>query len=350
MTDSKPKIPEPAKAPARPVRVKSVDPSKIKIELDLTHKRPLVSCKFDPLGRFLFVGSEDNTVQRFDLKTKSAIGFDGHDSWPHTLDVSPDGKLLISGACDDSVIWWDAEAARSPKPVRKVKAHDGWVRSVAVKPDGKMLASGGNDKLVKLWDLASGKPLKTLSGHAKHVYKLAFHPSKPWLASADLAGIIRLWDVDSGKELRQYDGSQLYEYNGGQGVDYGGIRDIAFRDDGKWLAASGLINASNPLGAVSNPALMVFEVDCKPGTKGKLLKPKPDPKGVGWGVRFLPGGSIAMGVGGNEGGSIMFFPADGPNETSTFKLPNTARDLDLHPDGQRLSTAHHDGHARISLI
>jgi hypothetical protein len=45
-----------------------------------------------------------------------------------------------------------------------------------------------------------------------------------------------------------------------------------------------------------------------------------------------------------------------PNSKSTasefFKLglPNTARDLDLHPDGLRLATAHHDGILRITAV
>jgi hypothetical protein len=30
-----------------------------------------------------------------------------------------------------------------------------------------------------------------------------------------------------------------------------------------------------------------------------------------------------------------------------MKLPSTARDLDLSPDGLHLATAHHDGHLRI---
>jgi hypothetical protein len=33
-----------------------------------------------------------------------------------------------------------------------------------------------------------------------------------------------------------------------------------------------------------------------------------------------------------------------------LKLPNSARDMDLHPDGMRIATAHHDGKVQGILI
>ena len=46
----------------------------------------------------------------------------------------------------------------------------------------------------------------------------------------------------------------------------------------------------------------------------------------------------------------LFWKPDQVNEFFKLALPNTARDLDLHPDGLRVATAHHDGKVRVSLM
>ena len=153
------------------------------------------------------------------------------------------------------------------------------------------------------------------------------------------------WDVAIRKEARRLDAGKLSKYDAGQGVDYGGVRDLSFSADGSFLACCGLIEASNPLGAVSNPAVLLL--DWKTGKVKRLQRPKEDVKGVAWGVRFHPDGFFVAASGGTSGGFLWFWKPDQVNEFFKFALPNTGRDLDLHPDGLRLATAHHDGHVRI---
>src|SRR6476620_7612330 len=57
------------------------DPTAARVERELKHTRPLVGCRFDPSGRFLFVSAEDDSVQRFDLLTGAKTAFTGHESW-----------------------------------------------------------------------------------------------------------------------------------------------------------------------------------------------------------------------------------------------------------------------------
>ena len=104
---------------------------------------------------------------------------------------------------------------------------------------------------------------------------------------------------------------------------------------------SGLINASNPLGAVSTPAVLVL--DWTTGAMKRLQHPKEDFKGVAWGVRFHPDGFIITASGGTSGGLLWFTKPDQESEFFKLSLPNMARDLDLHPDGTQIATAHHDG-------
>lgn len=329
------------------------EPEKTHAVKELKYGKPLVSCRFDPTGRYVFAGSEDDTVQRWDLNADPAktkpVAFNIHEGWVFALALSPDGKVLLTGGTDGKLVWWRADDdTPTPKPIRTVAAHQGWVRAAAVSPDGKQVATCGNDHKVKLWSIEDGKLLMDLPGHSKPVYCVTFTADGKFLVSADLMGLVIQWDVKPGKEARRLDASKLHIYEGGQGVDYGGVRDLSFSRDGAYLACSGLINASNPLGAVSNPAIVVL--DWKTGALKQLHRPKEDLKGVAWGVRFHPDGFLIAATGGTSGGFLWFTRPDQTNEFFNFKLPNTARYLDLHPDGIQLATAHHDGSVRISAM
>ncbi|WP_422926480.1 WD40 repeat domain-containing protein [Singulisphaera sp. PoT] len=311
---------------------------------DLVHEKPLIACRFEPKGRFVFATSEDASVVRWDMASKAKTVLKGHESWPFALEPTPDGTTMFSGGSEGILYSWDVES-KETTPKRKFEAHSGWINSIAVNASGKMVATCGNDKAVRLWSAADGAPLASLPGHDKPVYKVLFDPSGQFLISADLQGRIVQWDLATFKEVRRFDASKLAIYFASQGVDYGGVRDLTLTPDGTYLVGSGLIEASNPLGAVSNPANVVL--DWKDGKLVQLQRPKEDIKGVGWGVRSLAPNVIVMVSGGTSGGFLWFFKPTEVNEFFKLALPNTGRGLDLANDGRHVAVAHHDGHVRI---
>lgn len=323
------------------------DPSKAHIAKDLTHDKPLIACRFDPSGKFVVASSEDQSVVRWDIASGAKVVHGAHDSWVFALGFMPDGKTLLTGGGDGRLIFWPTETDK-PTPTRTIDAHAGWIRSIAVSKDGTRIATAGNDRIVRLWSATDGTLDQELPGHETQVYRVGFDPTGKFLVSADLKGMVICWDFAARREARRFDAGKLYKYDGGQGVDYGGVRDFAFSPNGATLACSGLIEASNPLGAVSNPA--VVAIDWASGTSKTLHRPKDDIKGVGWGIRYLSTGDFVMASGGTSGGMLLFWKPDAVNEYAKFALPNTARDLDLHPDGIRVATAHHDGHLRITAL
>lgn len=331
--------PQPAAPPAKP------DPAQTHVEKELKYdKSPFISCRFDSTGRFVFAGAEDMTVQRWDLATGAQASLAGHSSWVRSLGFSPDGATLYTGGYEGRLMWWPA-AADAPAPSRSVEAHTGWLRSLAVSPDGQSIATGGNDTLVKLWNAADGAPVRTFAGHAANVYSVLFHPSGQFLLSGDLMGQVHQWEVASGKLMRTFDAKELHTYEGGQAVHYGGVRGMAVSPDGKSLACSGLHKATNPLGAVQDPLVIEFDWE---SAKQRILH-APDAKTVAWRVVYHPEGFLIVGCGGTEP-LLLFLKQDQDKEFFRFKLPNTARDMDLHPDGLRVATAHYDKHVRISRV
>ncbi|OYW17381.1 MAG: hypothetical protein B7Z55_12630, partial [Planctomycetales bacterium 12-60-4] len=181
----------------------SADPVQTHVAQQLKHDAPLIACRFDPTGRFVFAGAQDNKVLRWDLMTEGKTNLPAHDSWVRSFGFSTAGDVLVTGGYDGRLVWWPAAAEAPPaapaaegqpaplpelKPVRVVDAHAGWIRAVAVSPDGQFLASCGNDLKVKLWQMSDGSFVREFAGHERHIYNVAFHPSGQRLVSGDLMG------------------------------------------------------------------------------------------------------------------------------------------------------------------
>ena len=330
------------------------DPKALHVAQEFEHEAPLISCRFDPSGKYVFATGEDRAVVRWTLDSEAEdrerLVMAGHESWVGCLAFSADGKTVLSGGYDDSVMWWSAAESGKPdtQPIRKIDAHKGWVRALAVSPDDKLLASAGNDRVVKLWSLADGKPLREMKGHQREVYSLAFHPSGKFLISGDLKGVVQQWDVATGKSVRTFDAAALNSYNTGQKVDYGGVRSLSFNADGSQLACGGLHKASNPLGAINEPLVLRFDWDSQ---KLLLSHTVEKVRGVAWRTLFHPADGFLVGCsGGSGGGYLIFWDGDSDSAFHNLKLKDTARDCDLHPDGIRIATAHHDKKLRISRM
>jgi len=323
------------------------DPKQAKVTKELEHTAPLISCAFDPQGRWLFACSEDQSVVRWELESGKKTVLAGHNSWPMAIALTPDGTMLISAGGDDVLLWWPAGDAE-PKPSRTVRAHDGWIRALAISPDGKMLASGGNDRVVRLWNLTDGTPAGEYKGHTRDIYSLLWHPSGQHLLSGDLDGKIHQWEVPSGKLVRTFDAAALHVYEGGQQVHYGGVRALTLSPDGKTLAAAGHHKSTNPLGNVQEPLVVTFNWE---DAKGAGNHPGPDElkNNTLWAAEYHKDGWLAACAGGN-GGHMLFWNKGEEKPFHHYKLPNTARGMALHPGGAMLATVHHDRKARISSL
>lgn len=329
----------------------TADPKQAHVIVQWKHDRPLIGCRFDPLGRYVFAGAEDNSVLRWDLSVadgSAKVPLVAHDSWVRAVEFTRDGALTITGGSDGRLIWWET-AAEKPTPIRTLDAHQGWIRSLAVSPDGQFLASGGNDNIVRIWNIQDGTLVKELVGHERHVYCVYFHPQQGnYLLTGDLVGGLKQWDLSTGEAVRSFDATPLHSYNGGQGVDFGGVRAIAVSPDGKYLAAGGLHKASNPLGAVHEPLNLLFEWESQKLLQSHIAEGITG--GVIWRNLYLADGTL-MGVsGGSTGGFLCFWKPDKDKEFHRFQLPNLARDMDLHADGVRVATTHADAHLRITRL
>jgi WD40 repeat protein len=188
--------------------------------------------------------------------------FEGHTDGVMVVAFSPDGKRALSGGVcygdrDPTVRLWDVATG---KELKRYEGHEGTVYGLDVSGDGKLLLTGGVDSTVRLWNLETGKEVRRFEGHTDKVRAVAFSADGKQAVSGGLFSdpTVRVWEVESGRELSRYlietagdDRDDLLKFGGFGG--FGGLRaargrwmsgvsSVAFSPDGKLVLAGGMDN------------------------------------------------------------------------------------------------------------
>lgn len=152
---------------------------------------------------FGLVGGEGGSVVLFDLaEGREVRRFDGHTRSVSGVAFSPDGRQLLSGACDGTIRLWQTATG---KELRRMDGHEGIVRAVAFDGNGRRALSAGWDGTARLWDLATGKQLRVFDKHSAAVSSIAVSPNGYQMATASTDGTVRLWNLETGVEEARFD-------------------------------------------------------------------------------------------------------------------------------------------------
>jgi len=121
------------------------------------------SLAFSPDGRSLFSGDARMRIVEWDVQTQQPVEKQlQSDNEVLSVAVSPDEKLLATGT-----IWitlWDLEMSQQVGVA--MRGHKSNMTQMEFSPDGKILVSGAADGTIMLWDVASWQPLgEPLRGH-----------------------------------------------------------------------------------------------------------------------------------------------------------------------------------------
>ncbi len=110
---------------------------------------------------------------------------------------------------------------------RQLIGHKHWVSCVEVSPDGKWLVSGSRDKMVRIWDMHTGECRSILKGHGGGVLFVSFSTTSDCVVSSGEDGTIGTWDVEDGSII-----SRLW-------TDTGHVDCVREVNDGKQLLICG---------------------------------------------------------------------------------------------------------------
>ena len=198
-------------------------------------------------GRVIITGAYDGTIIFWNESfVPLTPPLKKHREGIFSLALSPDERTLVSASADGAILVWDvSDVTALPEPVQLNATSDlastGAVYSVDISPDGKTLVSGDAGGAITLWDLAARKPISSVSAHNGKVYRAIFTPSGDVVASCGNDNKVGLWKLE-GTNLRPW--KELAGTAEADGKFVGHPQDtlifnLALSPDGSVLASGG---------------------------------------------------------------------------------------------------------------
>jgi eukaryotic-like serine/threonine-protein kinase len=200
-----------------------------------TRRAALAAGAAGALGLLLFLGwgwrskerlSWPRKVDEFPLKKQDS---------GHTVAFSRDGKLAASGGGDTLIALWDSSVGKQgERKLFTLSGHKGAVSHLAISPDNRLLASGaGDEKKWRLWDLRSQRELAAVPVDPRSLYHGSrpfvgpFSPDGKLLAVCHGEGTVSLVDVATRETAIQFQHKEL-------------PTALAFSPDGRTLAIAAM--------------------------------------------------------------------------------------------------------------
>ncbi|KIJ10982.1 hypothetical protein PAXINDRAFT_164197 [Paxillus involutus ATCC 200175] len=147
-----------------------------------------MKCAHSPDGKRIALSAESGQVFIFDLGSESlTTTYSSHAMAVRSLAWSYDGQLLLTASDDKRLILHDVRSTPSGKPgsgaVATLTGHSSWVLSTDISPDGRLAVSGSADKSIKVWDLAARAAVSTIQEPGE-VWSVAWRPKPAPVGSA----------------------------------------------------------------------------------------------------------------------------------------------------------------------
>lgn len=171
----------------------------------------------------------------------------GHGDKVLSVKFSPDGKTVVSGYVDGSIILWDVQTGDC---IRILEGHEEGVYLVCFSFDGQEIVSASYDGNIKIWDVHSGDCLVTLSPSRRGVSGLCTSPNNKTIAFATVEpGAIKTCNM----EQPDNDSGLLFGYHDKQ------INSLCFSPDGSLLVSGSSDGSLKLWDMATRECIKIFE-------------------------------------------------------------------------------------------
>lgn len=283
------------------------------------HNDDVKTIAFSADGKTIVSGSIDKTVILWDVRTGQVKQrFTNHKGWVWSLAFSSDEATIASACFDTSDVWvWDAKTGETRQ---RLSPH---LSAMAFSKKGEFFI-GGRLKSLYTWDTQTWKRNRIYTAHTDAIYVIALSSEGKTLASGDRDGTIILWDTESWRPIQKI---KLQNW----------IKSLAFSPDGKKLVVGSAVVASgNQIGGEIN----VWDLAAK---KSITLMKSPE---IVWSVSVSPNGKLIVGT--SRGGKIRIWDAQTEKLKEIFDgHDKIVFEAIFSPDGALLASCGGDGTIKL---
>ncbi len=167
----------------------------------LGHKEKINTVDMLPNGRVAISGGNDFIAYVWDTASGQVIYQFNHTTRVSKVSLDPQGRYAFSADSMKSAYIWNIKTGKLISQLQGTKRHEVF-SSVQFSPDGKTLVTGAASSKVSVWDIATGK--RTASWHVTPkevkrptgavVYSLAFSDNNTLLTESS-SGYAELWQL-----------------------------------------------------------------------------------------------------------------------------------------------------------
>lgn len=315
---------------------------------------------FSPDGQRLATTGPDRTVRVWDVATGAEIAALPEPWGALSVDFSPDGKLLATGArWEGEIRIWDVE--RRTEVSRLQNPSSSFVHVVRFSPDGTRLAAGGQSVLV--WDVATAVEIAELAT-VNPISALAFNADGSLLTTLSGGAYVspanaRVWETETGREIArlapEVDSTSLAVSPDGTRLVTGGgdararVWSLAGRAESARLEHDGEVRGAT-FGRSAEQVISFGDQTARiwspsTDTTAELTYSTANAGGIIESVELGP--DLRRLATSHQDGSVVLWDLETAQRLVSMEHDATAWSATFSPDGTRLATASADHTARI---
>jgi WD40 repeat protein len=195
------------------------------------HKSWVVALAFTSDSRGLFSASSDKSVIYYDLIAGTTNVFASVENTVRCLAVSPTGRYLFGGTDDGKLIRWNMD---TKEETVIFSSDNNTIFAISLNSTGSRIAFVDKNGSLRLADTKSNKVTSVVSAHSVRILDVKFSPDDRQIATSSMDKTVKIWDANNLANrpvvIKSHDAF---------------VMSVAFSPDGKYLVSSGDL-ASDP--------------------------------------------------------------------------------------------------------
>jgi len=237
-------------------------PDYISAEIKAAHESSVEDLNLSSDGKWVISASTDFCLMYWNLEE----GYGGGGHWEHEpcshddsvfgVCMTPDGERVVSGGLDQVVKIWDHFG---------LTCLTSWdtpscIEDVDVSVEGRHVMTAHSDSIIRLWDLHNGEGKNSFKGHTDCVNSLCMTPDGRLAVSGSSDKTLKLWDMHTGDCVKTMEGHT------------GWICSVCLSPDGKKVISGGYDNTLRVWELKNGKCIQVLDT----GTQVEAVRITPD--------------------------------------------------------------------------